>query len=53
MGWYGLHFSGLGWGLVEFFCEHDNETSGYIKFWGVLEQLGDWQVLRKGSAVRS
>jgi hypothetical protein len=37
MGWYGLDWSGLGYGLVEGYCEHANEHSGVVKCWEVLE----------------
>jgi hypothetical protein len=30
--------------------EHDNEPSGSIKCWEVLEWLYNWRVLKKGSA---
>jgi hypothetical protein len=32
MRWYGLDRSGLGEGLVEGFCEHENKVSGSVKF---------------------
>jgi hypothetical protein len=31
-------------------CEHDDEPSGSIKCWEVLEELHNWQLLEKGSA---
>jgi hypothetical protein len=34
---------------VEGSCEHDNETSGFIRCWEVLEWLHNWQLLKKGS----
>jgi hypothetical protein len=27
--------------------EHENEPSGSIKFWKILEQLRDWRLLKK------
>jgi hypothetical protein len=35
---------------VEGVCERGNEPSGSIKCWEVLEQLHNWQLLKKGSA---
>jgi hypothetical protein len=32
---------------VEGSCEHGNETSVSIKFWEVLEQLHNWQLLKR------
>jgi hypothetical protein len=37
---------------VEGSCEHDNEPTGSIKCWEVLEKLHNWQLLKKGSAPR-
>jgi hypothetical protein len=37
MRWCGLDRSGLGYGPVEGSCEHDNEPSGSLKCWEVLE----------------
>jgi hypothetical protein len=37
---------------VEGSCEHGNEPPGSIKCWEVLEQLHNWQLLKKGSAPR-
>jgi hypothetical protein len=34
---------------VEGSCEHGNESSGSIKCWKVLEELHNWQLLKKGS----
>jgi hypothetical protein len=34
---------------VEGSCEHDNELSGSIKFWEVLELLQNLRFLKKGS----
>jgi hypothetical protein len=31
-------------------CEHGDEPPGSIKCWEVLEQLYNWQLLKKGSA---
>jgi hypothetical protein len=31
-------------------CEHGEEPSGVLKFWEVLQQLHNWQLLKKGSA---
>jgi hypothetical protein len=31
-------------------CERDNEPSGSIQYWEVLEWLHNWQLLKKGSA---
>jgi hypothetical protein len=31
-------------------CEHDNEPSGSINYWDILEWLHNWQLLKKGSA---
>jgi hypothetical protein len=33
---------GSGQGSVAGFCEHDNETSAYIKVWEFLDQVNDW-----------
>jgi hypothetical protein len=46
-------WSGWGQGPVEGSCEHGNEPSGSIKCWEVLEQLHNWRVLKKGSALWS
>jgi hypothetical protein len=35
---------------VEGSCEHGNEPSGSIKYWEFLEQLHNWQRLKKRSA---
>jgi hypothetical protein len=32
------------------FCEHDNESSGFIKCWEILEWLRNLRLLKKGSA---
>jgi hypothetical protein len=37
VGWYGLDWSGSGWGPVEGSREHDNETLGSIKRWEIIE----------------
>jgi hypothetical protein len=37
MGWCGLDSSGSEQGRVEGSCEQGNESSGYIKFWEILE----------------
>jgi hypothetical protein len=37
IGWCGLDRSGSRSGPVEGFYEHDNEPSGSIKYWKVLE----------------
>jgi hypothetical protein len=50
MGWYELDWSGSGKRLLEGCCEHGNEPSGFIKFWEVLEQRHNWQLLKKGTA---
>jgi hypothetical protein len=34
-------------------CEHGNETSGFIKFWEILEWLSDWQILKKKLTISS
>jgi hypothetical protein len=47
MGWYGLDYSGSGYGLVESSCEHGNEPSGSIK-WEILKWLNEF--LKKVSA---
>jgi hypothetical protein len=44
IGWDGME------GPVVGSCEHGNEPSGFIKCWGVLEWLHNWQLLKKGSA---
>jgi hypothetical protein len=31
-------------------CERDNKSSGSIKGWEILEELYNWQLLKKGSA---
>jgi hypothetical protein len=38
---------------VEGSCEYGNELSGSIKFWEILEWLGDWPLLKKDSAPRN
>jgi hypothetical protein len=35
---------------VEGSCEHGNEHSGSTKRWKILEELHNWQLLKKGSA---
>jgi hypothetical protein len=35
---------------VEGLCERGDEPPGSIKCWEVLEQLHNWQLLKKGSA---
>jgi hypothetical protein len=45
-----------GWGGVDWMegsCEHCNESSDFIKWWGVLECPRDWWLLKKVSAQRS
>jgi uncharacterized metal-binding protein len=37
-------------GSFLFSCEYDNEFSGSIKRWEVLEWLHNWRLLKKGSA---
>jgi hypothetical protein len=32
-------------------CEHGNEPFDSIKFWGNLEQLSDWWLLKKLSSM--
>jgi hypothetical protein len=34
-------------------CKHGNEGSGSTKCWEILELLGNWQLLKKGSVPRS
>jgi hypothetical protein len=34
-------------------CEHDNEPSGIIKGWEFLDQLGNYQHLKKDFAAQS
>jgi hypothetical protein len=48
MGWYALDSSGSR--PVVGSCEYGNEPSGWIKCWEILEWLGDWRLLKKGSA---
>jgi hypothetical protein len=38
---------------VECYCEHGNEPSGSTKFGGILKQLGNLQLLNKGSILCS
>jgi hypothetical protein len=45
MGWIGLIWLRIGT------SEHGNEPLGSIKCWGVLEQLCNWQLIKKGSAL--
>jgi hypothetical protein len=52
MGWYGLDRSGSGYGQVEGSCGHDDEPSGSIKCWEVLEWLHSRQLLKKGSVFK-
>jgi hypothetical protein len=35
---------------MEGFDKHGNETSGSLHFCAILENLGDWQLLKKDSA---
>jgi hypothetical protein len=37
MVWYELDLSGSGYGIVQGSCEHSNETSSSVRFWGVLK----------------
>jgi hypothetical protein len=41
MGRYELDSSGSEWRLVEGSCEHGNESSGFIKFWEILEKVSE------------
>jgi hypothetical protein len=50
MGWCGLDRPGSGYRSVEGSYEHGNEPSGSLKCWEVLEQLRNWQLVKKGSA---
>jgi hypothetical protein len=50
MGWCGLNSSGSGEGPVESSCEHNNEPSGCLKFWEILEDLSNWQHPMKDSS---
>jgi hypothetical protein len=50
IGWDGMDQIDLAQEPVEGSCKHGDEPSGSIKFWGVLERLHNWQVLKKGSA---
>jgi hypothetical protein len=34
---------------VEGSCEYGNEPSVYIKFCEIIEKLGNWRLLKKGS----
>jgi hypothetical protein len=47
IGWDGMDWIDL---PLEVSCEHDNEPSGSIKCWEVLEWLLNWRLLKKGSA---
>jgi hypothetical protein len=49
MEWYGLDSYSSGQGPVVVSCEHDNETSGSIKCWEILEWLSDWWLLKNDS----
>jgi hypothetical protein len=44
-----LDRSGPGQGPVEGLCERGDEPPGSIKCWEVLEQLHNWQLLKKCS----
>jgi hypothetical protein len=50
MVWIG--FMWLRMGTSEVSCEHNNEPSGSIRCWEVLEWLHNWRLLKKGSASR-
>jgi hypothetical protein len=53
MGWSGLDWFGLGQEPVVGFCENSNEPSGSTEHWEVFEQLHNWQLHKKGSALWS
>jgi hypothetical protein len=39
------------WGVSgEGSCGHDNESSGSVKYWEILQLLSDWQLFRKVSS---
>jgi hypothetical protein len=48
MGWIGLIWLRIG--TSEGSCEHGNVPSGSIKCWEYLEELHNWQLLKKSSA---
>jgi hypothetical protein len=48
MGWYGLDLFGSGYGPLEGSCEYGHKPSGSRKCWGVLEQLRNWRLRKKG-----
>jgi hypothetical protein len=45
-----MDFRERGWGGMQGSCEYDYNHSGSIKFWEILESLGDWRLLKKDSA---
>jgi hypothetical protein len=47
MGWYGLDSFGSTQGRIEGSCEQDNEPSGSLPCWELLELLSDWKLLKK------
>jgi len=49
LGCCALDFSVLRCGHMVGFCEHGNESYGFIKLWGLLQQLRDSQILKNDS----
>jgi hypothetical protein len=49
IGWDGMVCTGSIWLRIGF-SEHDDELSGSIKCWGVLEYLRNWRLFKKVSA---
>jgi hypothetical protein len=45
----GIDSSGSGWGPVAVTCEESNEPTGSIKGGGFIDQLSDYQFLKKYS----
>jgi hypothetical protein len=53
VGCYGLDSTGSEQRTLESSCEHGNEPSSCMKCWKIIEQLSDWRLLNKDSALRS
>jgi hypothetical protein len=48
---YGLDSCGSAQGPVACSCEQDNELSGFVRYWGTLEQLDDCGCLNSNSVL--
>jgi hypothetical protein len=44
----GMDWFCSGWGQVASSCERDNETSGFVTCWEILDQLRNCQPLKNG-----